>query len=194
MDEVTGSSHIMFKSSRVEPIDIVLGDGGEFVESVNPSPDTLSTSAEASPEIKSKNPSATDLSALPHLLQKSFDLHGSSDSVRPGIIRAGASWTRQRRESLFSPSRQVALNSDHQLAEKQRAFDLLDALTRSGGLPVPDTTVHVLLASSHYFDQSLLDTVIRKNVNPLVKLEESLLLMARVIHEKTCTQDLIESK
>jgi hypothetical protein len=142
---------------------------------------------------KPRQTSASDLSSLPHLLQSHFDQHGSSNTVRPGIIRTGSSWKRQRRENLFSPSRETTLNSDDQKTEKQRAFDLLDALTRSGGLTVNSASVHVILASAHYFDQSLLDTVIQRNENPLVKLEESLRLMASVIHEKPVSE-LIESQ
>jgi hypothetical protein len=138
------------------------------------------------PEPSSSRPSPTvafsDLSALPNLLQNHFDQHGSGESVRPGIIRAGSVWKRQRQENLFSVSQESQLESEKQRMETQRAFDLLDALTRSGGLTVEGATVHVVLASSHYFPQSLLETVIQRNMNPLLKLEESTLLMASVIH------------
>jgi hypothetical protein len=155
-----------------------------------PSPDSSSDPADP-PDNQFKRSPPTDLSSLPHLLQKSFDDHGSSNTVRPGIIRTGHSWKRQRRENLFSPSRETALNVESQKGEKKRAFDLLDALTRSGGLTVEGASVHVVLASSHYFDQSLMNTVIQRNVNPLVKLEESMRLMASVIHEKP-VEELVE--
>jgi hypothetical protein len=138
---------------------------------------------ELDPSFRQPPPLAfSDLSALPNLLQNHFDQHGSGESVRPGIIRAGSVWKRQRQENLFSVSQESQLGSEKQRMETQRAFDLLDALTRSGGLTVEGATVHVVLASSHYFPQSLLETVIQRNMNPLLKLEESTLLMASVIH------------
>jgi hypothetical protein len=53
--------------------------------------------------------------------------------------------------------------------------------------------VHVVLTSAHHFDQSLLETVIQKNENPLVRLEESLLVMGSVIQERAI-DELLESK
>jgi lipopolysaccharide transport system permease protein len=66
--------------------------------------------------------------------------------------------------------------------EKHRAFDLLDALTKSGALPIDDASLHVVLAATHCFDKTLLDTVIQDNVNPIEKVERSLMIVGTTVH------------
>lgn len=127
---------------------------------------------------------SVDLSSLPNLLQNKFDKYGTSDSIRPGIVRAGEIWKRQRQENFFSSLKESNLVSNNLKTEKQRAFDLLDALTRSGGLSVDHSSIHVFIATAHCFEENLLSTVIERNINPIVELEKSTLLMASVIHEK----------
>jgi hypothetical protein len=135
-----------------------------------------------------------DLSSLPHRLQNHFDQHGLSNVIRPGIIRVGSVWERYHQDTSFSPTRPFSLfHQRDQQSEKQHAYDLLDALTRSGGLSIEGAMVHVVLTSAHHFDQSLLETVIQKNENPLVRLEESLLVMGSVIQERAI-DELLESK
>lgn len=138
--------------------------------------------------------SETDLSALPTLLQNYFDRHGSSQSIRPGIIRTGPIWQKRHQDNFFTPSREIQFNLEDQQRNKHRAFDLLDALTRSGGLTIDDASVHVILASSHYFPQTLLETVIERNMNPLIKLEESTLLMSSIIHNKKIEELIVENE
>jgi hypothetical protein len=55
------------------------------------------------------------------------------------------------------------VKAPQQEAMKAKAFDLLDALTRSGALLLKDTSLHVLVATTHRFDQSLVDTVSLSN-------------------------------
>lgn len=163
---------------------------GDTVEELAADSSTEADSSSTPHKFQSLN----DLSALSNKLQNYFDQYSSSQSIRPGIIRTGPIWKKQHQENFFTPSREIQFNSEEQRKEKQRAFDLLDALTRSGGLTIDDATVHVILASSHYFPQSLLDTVIQKNLNPLIKLEETTLLMSRVIHNKEINELIVENE
>jgi len=66
--------------------------------------------------------------------------------------------------------------------KKNKAFDLLDALSRSGSLPVDFATLHVVIATTHSFDKSLLNTVIQDNQNPIEKVERSTLILGTTIH------------
>ena len=71
-----------------------------------------------------------------------------------------------------------------QQQNKKQALDLLDALTRSGALPVTDASLHVLVTATHVFDRSVLETLVQRDVNPLERLEQSMLIMLQTLHEK----------
>jgi hypothetical protein len=65
---------------------------------------------------------------------------------------------------------------------KQATFELLDALTRSGALVMESASLHVVIAATHCFDKSLMDTVVQGNVNPIERVERSAVIMATTIH------------
>ena len=69
------------------------------------------------------------------------------------------------------------LNGRAQEDERAKSFELLDALSRSGALPFEHACLHVLVAATHCFGHSLLDTVVSRNVNPIEKLERSSLII-----------------
>ena len=59
---------------------------------------------------------------------------------------------------LSKPETQT-IGPPEQTVERNAAFDLLDALTRSGALPVEACSLHVGVAATHGFDRTLADTV-----------------------------------
>ena len=71
-----------------------------------------------------------------------------------------------------------------QKSEKNKAFDLIDALSRSGSLALQQTSLHVVLAATHCFDVDLINTVVQDNVNPIARVETSELILASTIHGK----------
>ena len=111
---------------------------------------------------------------------------------RPTIIKVEEAWTKTSLKSLLGPSTTETLDQDQQKVERNSAFDLLDALTRSGDLPIDHAELHVVLAATHCFEQTLINTVIQDNVNPIEKVERSTLIMASTI-QNLPVRDLIEA-
>jgi len=105
-------------------------------------------------------------------------------ALRPTIIKTGDIWTKSSPAALLAPPVQQTLTVEEQKTEKNKAFDLLDALTRSGALTIDQASLHVVLAATHCFDKTLIDTVIQENVNPIEKVERSTLIVATTIHNK----------
>jgi len=65
----------------------------------------------------------------------------------------------------------------------ERAFDLLDAISQSGAIPLTDASMHVVVASTHCFVKSVIGCVIKDNVNVIENVERSNLLMASTVHK-----------
>merc|ERR1712072_653974 len=84
---------------------------------------------------------------------------------------------------LASPTTST-LGGDEQKKEKDAAFDLLDALTKSGALPVDHASLHIVVAATHCFDKTVTETVVQDNVNPIDKVERSTLIMATTVHQQ----------
>jgi hypothetical protein len=82
---------------------------------------------------------------------------------------------------LADPETNAVYPEDQRL-EKQTCYDLLDALTRSGGLSIDHATLHVVIAATHCFDKSVMNTLVQKNENPIESVERSALIMATTIH------------
>lgn len=126
---------------------------------------------------------AVDFTKLPAALDAKYEQHDIDSALRPTKLKLGEAWQRSAQKALLSKPSKSTLNAELQTQEKNKAFDLLDALSRSGALPLTSTALHVVVAATHCFDTSLMDTVIVKNVNPIEKLERSALIMASTIHD-----------
>lgn len=87
----------------------------------------------------------------------------------------------ESQKSLLAPLADSVLDTAGQKLEKDRCFDLLDALTRSGGLSMEGSMLHLVIASTHCFDKSLMDTLVQDNVNPIEKVERSSLIVSSII-------------
>jgi hypothetical protein len=132
-----------------------------------------------------------DLSSIPNVLDaKLGNIPG--DSIRPTIIKSGSPWTFKSQPALLSPAQTKTLGAPDQEKERNRAYDLLDALSRSGSLPFDDASLHVVVGLTHCFEDSVLDTLIKRNVNPIERVERSSLIMAAVIQDKP-VKELIKS-
>lgn len=147
-----------------------------------------------------------DYTQLPGAMETAFGAADPEGAVRPTIINAGQEWTRTSQASLLSaPAKstlpvEVRIEEDllfefvshvlppHHLQlqgnERKKAFDLLDGLTRSGILPIPDgVSLHVVVAATHCFAKTVMDTVVQENINPLERIERSSLVVTSTVHQ-----------
>ena len=122
-----------------------------------------------------------ELTSLPSQLDSNFDRFDADNSLHSLIIKAGPVWQKKFRKSLLSLQSTSSLGKDELKSEKERAFDLLDALTRSGALVVEQSELHVLVGASHDFAESVMDTLIQDNINPIAHLERSMAIIAHTI-------------
>ncbi len=123
-----------------------------------------------------------DFTLTPKILDTAIELNGEGSALRSTTIKTGPHWVRKRQENLLSSRKTQTLSSDEIKVEKNKAFDLLDALSRSGSLPIPYSDLHVVVAVTHCFDKDVMSTVVCDNVNPIEKLERSTLLLASAVH------------
>jgi hypothetical protein len=142
---------------------------------------------------ETKRPSADqglDFTVIPQILDCAIDKYAQSNALRTTTIKAGT-WSRNRQSNLLSNPKLMQLNVDDMKSEKNKAFDLLDALSRSGSLSIEYSELHVIVTVTHCFDKDIMSTVVCDNVNPIEKLELSTLLVASVIHGKSI-KDIIQ--
>jgi len=122
-----------------------------------------------------------DYTRLPAELDAKLLALDTDAALRPTKVTIGGPWHKRSQASLLGTPSNASLGTTEQRREKQRAFDLLDALSRSGSLPIDCCSLHVVIAVTHNFDDALIDTVIVRNVNPIEKLERSALIVAETI-------------
>jgi len=123
-----------------------------------------------------------DFTLIPQTLDKSIETSGGGNALRSTTIKTSNSWVRNRQENLLTKPKKQSLSVDDIKKEKNKAFDLLDALSRSGSLALAFTELHVVVCLTHAFDKDVMSTVVCDNVNPIEKLEHSTLLLASAVH------------
>ncbi|KAL3906377.1 MAG: hypothetical protein SGILL_009294 [Bacillariaceae sp.] len=123
-----------------------------------------------------------DFTGIPKQLDVVIEKFDQDAALRSTTIKTSDRWTRLRQENLLTKPETSTLGSDEIKSEKDKAFDLLDALSRSGSLPIPYSELHVIVCVTHCFEKSVMETVIQDNINPIEKLEMSTLVVASTIH------------
>merc|ERR1712137_677960 len=124
-----------------------------------------------------------DVTKLPTLLDEKFEKYDKDNALHSTIIKAETNWNKKFLKALLAKPTETTLSPEDLRKEKNKTFDSLDALTRSGGLEIDEASFHVVLASTHCFDQTLMDTIIKDNINPIEKLERSTLIVASTIQQ-----------
>uniref|UniRef100_A0A7S4MII2 Uncharacterized protein n=1 Tax=Odontella aurita TaxID=265563 RepID=A0A7S4MII2_9STRA len=139
-------------------------------------------SVEASVQIA--NAGVIDFTQIPKMLDSKFEDLDCDNALCATVIKTGDAWNKKYKKNLLTKPERMVLRKDEKKSERDKAFDLLDALSRSGSLPVECAELHVIVAATHNFDHSLMQTVILDNVNPIEKMERSTLIVASTVHNK----------
>uniref|UniRef100_A0A7S2YS48 Uncharacterized protein n=1 Tax=Entomoneis paludosa TaxID=265537 RepID=A0A7S2YS48_9STRA len=125
-----------------------------------------------------------DFTLIPKVLDGKIEKLDQDNSLRSTILKAGTGWSRRRQENLLTKAQSKPLASSAVEEEKNKAFDLLDALSRSGTLSIDCSELHVVVALSHCFENDVMGTVIQDNINPIEKVERSSIIVASTIHDE----------
>lgn len=131
-----------------------------------------------------------DLTQVPQELEARMEADldpgdlGGVGALRPTIISPGETWTKRSQKALLAAPATATLGREEQREARAAAFDLLDALTKSGALPVEHASLHVVVAATHCFDKSLVDTLVQDSANPIALAERASLTMASVVHRR----------
>ncbi len=104
-----------------------------------------------------------DFTLLPQLLDAAVEKTDEASALRSTIIKTGQVWKRNRQENLLSGLKMKDLGADDLKQERNKAFDLLDALSRSGSLAIESSELHVIVAVTHCFEKDIIGTIIQDN-------------------------------
>lgn len=128
-----------------------------------------------------------DITTIPRKLDSAFEKFDPEGAIHSTTIKVDSSWEKIS-QTLLGNKISSTLKEDDLRNEKNQAFDLLDAFSKSGALTLSDVSVHVILGFCHWFDLTLMETLIDKNMNPIPKLERSGLMVASAIFNTTPKQ------
>uniref|UniRef100_A0A7R9ZNR5 Uncharacterized protein n=1 Tax=Craspedostauros australis TaxID=1486917 RepID=A0A7R9ZNR5_9STRA len=174
----------LFAETGVQQQITSLDQTQQMATDANASVDITADAREGTGETGGSEPSSTqiDFTLIPKMLDDSMEKYDPDNALRSTIIKTSASWTRKRKASLLTKAESSVLTSSEIKTEKDKAFDLLDALSRSGSLSIDCSSLHVLVCVTHCFENDVMGTVIQDNVNPIEKMERSTLLIGSAIH------------
>ena len=111
-----------------------------------------------------------DYTQLPGWLDANFDRFDEFNALRATTIKLGGVWSRRSQAGLLSKPVTARMAAEAQRKERSRAFDLLDALSKSGALALSSTELHVVVAATHCFDLDVMNTVVQVCGVPFVCL------------------------
>ena len=127
----------------------------------------------------------SDVTTLPSRLDAACaGSEARAGALRATVIKPADAWSKTSQPKLLGAKKTTSLRigSDEEKGARAEAMDLLDALSRSGELLVECAELHVVLAATHCFDSTLIDTVVAENINPIAKVERSCVSIASVVH------------
>jgi len=145
-------------------------------------------------DVKREEVPNIDFTSIPSQLDAKFEKYDEDGALCATTIKPETTWTKQFQRSLLSKPSVVALDTDKLKTERKQAYDLLDALSKSGCLSFDHATLHVIIASTHCFGESLMNTVLKENINPIEKVERSTMIIASSVHSQATSGLIMEDQ
>jgi len=142
--------------------------------------DTRTSGTNSDKTGSSKHP--VDFTKIPKILDATIARFDKDSNLRSTKLKASDTWSRKRQPDLLTKSATSTLYSSDVKSESNKAYDLLDAISRSGSLPIAYSDLHVVVCVTHCFEKDIMATVVEDNVNPIEKMEMSTLLLGSAIH------------
>mmetsp|Transcript_6922 Transcript_6922/g.16177 ORF Transcript_6922/g.16177 Transcript_6922/m.16177 type:complete len:387 (-) Transcript_6922:93-1253(-) len=128
---------------------------------------------------------AVDFTSIPKKLDSTIEKFDKDSTLRSTKLKTKDTWSRKRQPDLLTKPDTKTLWAKDVKSESNKAYDLLDAISRSGSLPIAYSDLHVVVCVTHCFEKDVMATVVEDNVNPIEKLEMSTLLLGSAIHGAT---------
>jgi len=125
-----------------------------------------------------------DYTQVPGELDERLLRLDTESSVHSTIITTTTPWTKREQKALLAEPTISSVWADQMKKEKDAAFDLLDALTKSGALIAENASLHIVIGATHCFDKTVIDTIVQDGINPIDKVEKSTLIMASTVHQQ----------
>ncbi|CAJ1960166.1 unnamed protein product [Cylindrotheca closterium] len=125
---------------------------------------------------------AVDFTSIPKTLDATIEKFDKDSTLRSTKLKTMDTWSRKRQPDLLTKPTTNTLAAKDVKSESNKAYDLLDAISRSGSLPIAYSDLHVVVCVTHCFAKDVMATVVEDNVNPIEKLEMSTLLLGSAIH------------
>jgi len=129
-----------------------------------------------------------DFTRIPHHLDTQFE---KDHNMKATIIETGDMWKKKSKADLLSKLTESFLWHEERRTEKDKAFDLLDAISRSGSLPISCAELHVVIATTTNFTKSVIDTIVEDNINPIRQMEVASTVVAAAIHGDIPARNLL---
>jgi len=98
----------------------------------------------------------------------------TDNALRSTIIKTSQDWSWEQRDLLSTEFTKKKWQSEKIERAKKSAFDLLDAISRSGTLPIKCSEVHIVIGISHCFENDIMYVYCSSNL--FVLLFSSLLV------------------
>ena len=129
------------------------------------------------------------------MLDASIAKYDEDAPLRPTILSIGDQWIRTTKNGLLSPlTTDSIFGPEKRKIEKNRAYDLIDSLTNSGVLTLDGCSLHVMLCATHCFDKTLLNVIVRDNVNPIETVERSAMIVACTVQMAKSEEMVLEGE